>query len=245
MPNDKNLYLPVLVGATQNYREGIDYQRDDEGENISKKNPHYSELTAVYWAWKNLEDVDAVGLVHYRRYFMGSAGLNLSGVLKSEDVEDILNSYEAIVPKKRNYYIETNYSHFIHAHGSEALDMTRRIIQKAFPTYVQSFDSVIKKRSAHMFNMFIMKKEQFDKYCEWLFKILFQLEATLDVSNYTGQEKRIFGYISELLLDVWLQRNQIKFKEVKWRQFGKKHTLNKLSNFLLRKFSLGGKQTHF
>lgn len=62
-------YLPVLVGAKKNYKADIPYQRDDEGDNISEKNPNYNELTAIYWAWKNLKDVDAVGLVHYRRLF--------------------------------------------------------------------------------------------------------------------------------------------------------------------------------
>ncbi|MCC3238524.1 DUF4422 domain-containing protein, partial [Pediococcus acidilactici] len=67
MPKERELYLPVLVGAKRNYKPRIDYQRDDDGENISEKNPNYNELTAIYWAWKNL-DADAVGLVHYRRF---------------------------------------------------------------------------------------------------------------------------------------------------------------------------------
>ena len=65
MPNDK-LYLPVQVGASG--KNSIGYQRDDEGENISEKNPYYCELTGLYWAWKNL-DVEYIGLCHYRRYF--------------------------------------------------------------------------------------------------------------------------------------------------------------------------------
>ena len=30
----KEGYLPVLVGAVKNYKPGISYQRDDDGENI-------------------------------------------------------------------------------------------------------------------------------------------------------------------------------------------------------------------
>lgn len=41
--------------------------RDNEGDNISGKNPDYCELTAQYWAWKNI-DCDYYGFFHYRRY---------------------------------------------------------------------------------------------------------------------------------------------------------------------------------
>lgn len=245
MPADEELYLPVLVGATQNYREGINYQRDDEGENISDKNPYYNELTAMYWAWKNLDDVDAVGLVHYRRYFIKSKNAKLNNVLETKDIEKLFKACDVIVPQKRNYYIETNYSHYVHAHVEEPIDLVRRIIQKSYPCYLPSFEAVMKKRSAHMFNMFVMKKDVFNQYCKWLFDILFQLEESLDISAYSIQEARVFGYISELLLDVWLKQNQIDFVEAKWGQIGNKHMVRKVVSFLLRKVSLGSKKTHF
>ena len=60
--------FPVLVGK-KGADIQMDIQGDDEGENISDKNYCYCELTALYWAWKNLKDVDVIGLCHYRRYF--------------------------------------------------------------------------------------------------------------------------------------------------------------------------------
>ena len=41
---------------------------DDEGENISEKNDKYCELTAQFWAWKNIHDADYYGFWHYRRF---------------------------------------------------------------------------------------------------------------------------------------------------------------------------------
>lgn len=63
-----DLFLPVRVGAAL-HDDNMGLQRDDDGkDNISKKNPGYCELTAIYWAWKNL-DADYYGLFHYRRFY--------------------------------------------------------------------------------------------------------------------------------------------------------------------------------
>lgn len=179
MPQNQKLYFPILVGAIYNYKQEINYQRDDEGINISKKNPNYNELTAIYWAWKNLKNVDAIGLVHYRRYFIKRWHFSkIDNVIDEKDVAKLLSKYDVILPKKRHYYIETIYSHYFHSHHKEPLDATRRTIIKLYPSYLSlsSFDKVMSRRSAHMFNMFIMKKKYFNEYCEWLFDILEYVE---------------------------------------------------------------------
>ncbi|PXZ19746.1 DUF4422 domain-containing protein [Lactobacillus helveticus] len=242
---DKKGYLPVLVGAVKNYRTGIEYQRDDEGENISAKNPNYNELTAVYWAWKNLKDADAIGLVHYRRLFFDTKPYSLNNVLSKPKIEKLLSKYDVILPKKRNYYIESNYSHYIHAHHKEPLDKTREIIVKNYPQYLIAYDKVMKRSKAHMFNMFIMKKNAFESYCSFMFEVLEKLESKIDISNYSVQEARVYGYISELLMDVWLETNAYKYTEVGWGQIGSKHLVKKAISFINRKFGIGKKQTHF
>jgi hypothetical protein len=246
MPKDKGIYLPVLVGAVKNYKAGIDYQRDDEGENISVKNPNYNELTAIYWAWKNL-DADAIGLVHYRRLFSKGKKRNLESVLNKEDVEQLLEKAEVIVPKKRKYFIETIYSHYIHSHHKDPLDVTRKVIQQYYPEYLNAFDELMNQRSAHMFNMFIMKQQRFKEYSQWLFDVLFKVEERIDISNFSVQEARVFGYISEILLDVWIKTNDIKYIENSWIQVGNRKLFSKGFNFLKRKFLVNSnkKVTHF
>ncbi|WP_338232613.1 DUF4422 domain-containing protein [Companilactobacillus muriivasis] len=251
MPTNRDLYLPILVNAKRNYQVGIDldYQRDDVDENISHKNANYNELTAIYWAWKNLSDVDAVGLVHYRRFFFKSGRKNkLEHLIDQNDAEKLLTKYDVILPKKRNYYIETNYSHYIHAHHEEPLLEVRNILIEAYPEYVESFDTVMNRNQAHMFNMFIMKKAQFNAYATWLFDVLEQLENRIDISNYSVQEARVFGYVAELMMDVWIETNQINYGEMKWSMTGKKQTFKKAYNFLHRKFvktNVDSSQTHF
>lgn len=214
MPKDE-MYLPIKGGAKG---QEIEYQGDDEGENISEKNPYYCELTSLYWAWKNLDN-EYIGLVHYRRHFAKkktyilNKGKRIENVISKEQVDRLLEETDIILPKKRKYYIENLYSHYAHTMYAETLDETRKIIEEKMPHYLEEFDKLHKRTSAHIFNMFIMKKELMDKYCEWLFDILFELEKKLDPKKYEPFHARYIGRISELLLDVWINTNKLEYKE--------------------------------
>ena len=218
MPADP-MYLPLQVGAAG--REDLGYTRDDTGDNISEKNATYCELTGLYWAWKNLTN-DYIGLAHYRRLFRGPH--------MPVDKADIL------LPKKRHYWIETNYSQYIHAHHAEDLDETRRIISERCPAYTEAFDRVMKRRSGHRFNMFVMKRELLDGYCTWLFDILFELEKRLDISGYSANDRRVFGFVAERLLDVWLERNGYRTLDIPYVFLEKQNWLTKGAAFVMRKF---------
>lgn len=87
-----------------------------------------------------------------------------------------------------------------------------------------------------MFNMFIMKKELYHAYCEWLFAILGQVEQKVDTSAMTPYEARFMGRISELLLDVWMEYNQVNYKELPCIQLGKENWPKKIKSFLAAKF---------
>lgn len=234
MPQDQNLYLPIFVGKDLHPDVNHTFQGDNTGDNISVKNAHYNELTAIYWAWRNL-DADAIGLVHYRRYLSLHKQKDLTSVLDQAQAESLLQDHDIILPKKRNYYIESNYSHYVHAHHAEPLDLTRKIIEQDYSMYLNAFDEVMQRKSAHMFNMFIMKQQPFDEYCQWLFDILAKVEQNLDISDYNQYEARVYGFISERLLDVWLAVNeQYRTTEVNFVYMEKQNWLVKGGNFLKR-----------
>ncbi|WP_278849777.1 DUF4422 domain-containing protein [Megamonas funiformis] len=236
MPRDE-VYLPIHVGKEN--KQELGYIGDNTGCNISIKNPNYCELTAIYWAWKNLK-VDYIGLVHYRRYFTKHNFRNCEkkkrDILSKKDFENILKDVDIIVPDKRKYYIETNRSHYNHAHYKKDLDETENIIKEIYPEYSMAFNKVMNRTWGHMFNMFVMRKDYFDEYCDWLFTILFELEKRIDISNYTTMEARVFGFISELLLDVWLETKQVKCKEVNVSFMERQNWIKKGTLFLKRKF---------
>lgn len=239
MPKDTNMYLPLHVGCEGKVNLG--YVGDNTGDNISKLNPYYCELTGLYWAWKNL-DCDYLGLVHYRRYFTDKSlsyddDIKIDDVILSQnDVESLLDEADVIVPKKRKYYIETLYSHYAHTFDGSHLDKTRKIISEISPEYLESYDKVMKQRSGYMFNMFIMKKELVDDYLSWLFPILDKLYEVIDMSDYTPFEARLYGRISELLFNVWLNKKNIRSKEVPFMYMEKVKLWNKGLSFLQAKF---------
>lgn len=236
MPNDE-MYLPVHVGAEG--KNDLGYQKDNDGENISLKNPYFCELTGLYWAWKNL-NADYIGLAHYRRHFM-SKKINkkdlFNSVLKFEDADKIFEDVDIITPNKRKYYIENLYSHYNHTLHVEPLDITGEIIKEKYPEYLKEFENLKKRTSAHMFNMFIMKKDKLNEYCEWLFDILFELEKRVDNSKYDSFHARFYGRVSELLFDVWLNTKGYNYKEVKVISMEKVNWVKKGSSFLKAKFT--------
>ena len=238
MPED-DLYLPVHAGKSVS-KWKLPYQGDNTGKHISKKNPNFCELTALYWAWKNL-DADYIGLCHYRRHFTVRKPLffcedKFPYVLTAEEAADLVARHDIILPKKRNYFIETGYSHYIHAHPAEALDKTMEIIHKHYPEYDVAFDLVMNSSKGHRFNMFLMKKEILDGYCSWLFGILSKLEKALDISEYSDYDKRVFGFLAERLLDVYLVNNGLDYKEIDVMFMEQEHWVKKGLSFIKRIF---------
>ena len=224
MPDDL-LYLPVHVGAEGKFdADGnpldLGYQKDNTGDNISLKNPRYCELTGMYWAYRNL-DSDFIGLVHYRRYFGGKRHSMepFNCILTANELMPMLRKYKVFVPPPQRYFIETLYSHYAHTHHEEHLEIVRQIIAEKYPTYLKVFDKVMRRTYGYMFNMMIMEKNLFHRYCKWLFDILGELENRVDDSAYDAFDMRYYGRISEIIFNVWLEyqigRHVIDRKEIR------------------------------
>ncbi len=238
MPEDE-MYLPLHVGGIG--KESIGFQKDDEGDNISQKNPFFCELTGLYWAWKNV-DAEYIGLVHYRRYFTNKLFIpkteekKFQIISSNEEIKEKLKKFDIILPKPRNYFIETIYSHYKHTMYIEPFDETGRIIQEKYPEYYLEFCKLKRTTKMHAFNMMVMKKEYLDEYCKWLFDILFELEKRVDFTQYDSFHARLFGRISERLLDVWIKTKGYKYAELRVIDMQKINWNNKIYSFLKAKF---------
>lgn len=246
IPKD-SVYLPLFVGSKGKpniigKRGGANetFARDDSGENISEKNPTFCELTGIYWAWKNL-DAEYIGLVHYRRIFgNGSHNNPMALAMSLAEYQKALEKGGLLIPRKRNYYIESLYSHYSNTHSEEHLKLTREIIKNMHPDQVEIFDKALDSTKGAMFNMFVMSKSLLDDYCNWLFPILFELEKKISTDNLTNYNARLFGRISELLFNVWLLEKEkagIKITEIPWYSTTKVPWIKKITSFLKAKFT--------
>ena len=219
-------FLPIQAGAAL-HNKITGYQPDSEGDNISAKNPHFCELTCHYWAWKNLKNVDIVGLNHYRRYFdftrkwpQFSADkhfISTADFLKEDykfpDLENILNKYDIILPVARHWRV-SNTRQYADYHIAQDWETLRQIIKERSPQYIPAFEKTMDHSNISVgYNMFITRWKHFEAYSEWLFDILFEVERRIKPIDDPVQS-RIYGYMSERLINVFCDYNHLKIKSI-------------------------------
>lgn len=203
-PREK-IYKSLAVGKALNPQ--LPYMGDDTGDNISEKNRNYCELTGIYWAWKNI-DCDIIGICHYRRYFVRD-----NAVLTQEQIESTLADFDVIVSKSAGTPYKNLREHYNDKHVEKDLEVCRSVLNEMCPDYLSAFDLCMNCNLFTLGNMIITRKEIFDRYCEWLFPILSEVEKRTDISGYDTFQARIYGYLSERLLRVWLLRQPLRVKE--------------------------------
>lgn len=217
-----DVYLPIHCGKALSDSD-LAVQGDDTGDNISLKNRNYCELTALYWAWKNLRNADFIGLCHYRRYFSKQDSTWLAKELKCKhtfreirneilDAKHILQALEIhdiILPKQRCRPVSLK-DDYIYQHIPEDYAILRQTVRDIYPAYLSSFDYVMENtHKLSCYNMFVAEKPLADEYCEWLFRILFEVEKRIKLSAYPYQA-RVFGFMSERLLNVYCYHHALR-----------------------------------
>lgn len=201
IPNGRT---PIFVGNGENLEN---YLSDNTGDNISIKNKNYCELTAMYWIWKNDKESDFVSIEHYRRFFMKN------GIIVSQKkiLKDLCKS--DIITSKTFKFSKSIFEYYKEHHFSTDIEIIRNIILEKYPCYLSAFDNYFESNESCMLNMVACKKNIFDEYCVWLFDILFELEQKIDISDRDLYQSRVYGFLSERLLNVWLLEKKYKIKK--------------------------------
>jgi len=237
VPPDKT-YQPLQVGAAAH--DDLGYLRDDTGDNISALNCYYSELTGVYWVWKNVKDTDIVGVCHYRRFLLNDQEL----ILTKREIESLLGEYDILTSKA----LDLNFSYYYgfgENHCPTDIDDTIDVIRKLYPDFSVLFEERVHENHTYFGNIMYCKKEIFDDYCAFLFPIFEELHKIIDLDSYDEYHRRLFGFISEFLLFVWCEYKNLKVKECKVGIIGEKketrETKEKIYEFLNKKDVQGAK----
>lgn len=201
---EQKIYLPLHVGH-KCANADLGYLGDDSGENISDRNCYYGELTGLYWIWKNDKNSDYIGLCHYRRYFVDAD----QQLLTEQQFEKCFTKYD-IIAAVSNTGEKNFYESYEEAHHIRDLDLTGEVLLEKYPEYEAAFQKVIYGRHGYAANLFVTSRQLFMEYAQWLFTILFEVEKRIDVEVYDDYHKRVFGFLSEQLLGVWIEGKGLK-----------------------------------
>ena len=220
----------MLGNAMHSSKNNFYYYADDTGNNISYKNNQYCELTALYWAWKNLDDsYSHIGLFHYRRFL----SFNKFNIFKKyilalkplfpllygyniKKLSFLLYKYDVLLPEKINLQFlhksktPITMANNLYLHDDKhdnVKSLLLQIIQEHTPKYQEAFIKSLTLEDIYFKNMFVMPKDLFNEYAEFLFTVLFALEEKLTATQSINTN-RIYGFLAERLINTFLQYQQ-------------------------------------
>lgn len=197
-----DVYKPIHVGRSiSKYKDEMSHMiGDDTGDNISNKNPYYSEMTALYWAWKNYHDTEYIGFCHYRRFFKDT--------FTNDNIEKYFDKYDVLMcgPLLRENSRLNFLKNFI---CGEDILIFVKVLRRLYPDYYNTFVEYSNDFIDYPLNMIVCKKQLFDEYAKWIFDILFECEKYIKLSPYS-RGRRVFGYIAEYLMPVYFINNKLK-----------------------------------
>ena len=214
-------FVPIQGGRAV-AKNKLDMIGDDTGDHISGRNPNYCELTVQYWIWKNVK-ADYVGLAHYRRipafrncrtkkFFDFSEETCRKFGWTKDRIEELCRQYDVIMPPNWTIFppgepgnVMTPYEFHRSEHIESDLQTTMQVIDELYPEFHDLTEQVLMKETKACFgNICLMKKELFDAYSDWLFRILFEVEKRIPISP-DPEQARVFGFLSERLINVYLR----------------------------------------
>ncbi len=232
-------YVNVRCGAVFDHRKEITMLGDNTGDNISNKRMSFCELTVQYWAWKNV-DADYYGLCHYRRYlsfdnkeYKASKNEHDNGCisvdyltdavkkkfkLDDQSIQEMTDHYDVIAcmpidsPKSNLQAMKDSPDY----HNIEDMYEAIKIIHEKYPYMDSIVHEYMNSKEVRLYNCWIMRKNIFEEYSQWLFSILFELEKRIDMSTYGLQKYRTPGTIGERLFGIFClyltKRKDVRFK---------------------------------
>ncbi len=202
----KHTYLPfekvIQVGSALTDKRIKALVFDNENDNISDKNIQFCELTALYWIWKNAKE-NVVGLEHYRRFFIIPE--EIGTVMEQNKIDVILPVPLYVAPN-----LEENY---LSRHASKPWNDMLSVLANLYPADILSAQEYFQQGLYSPCNMIIARKDVFDKFCNWLFPMLFET-VKLNGSLEDRYQNRYPGFLSERLMSYYFDKHKNEYNIV-------------------------------
>ena len=193
-------------------------------ENKFLDNRNFAELNGLFWVWKNTSD-PVKGIVHYRRFLINSIfsipliplKLFLSfSIISEKKTKILLKQFDILLPPSIGLD-ESLYTNYKDNHHEKDLLSVRKVICEIYPDYLDSFDYIIFTNNTeyrYFTNIMITRGSIFDQYSKWLFDILMNLMPSIKTEIYDKSQSRVYGFLAERLLNVWIYHNNLKIMEL-------------------------------
>lgn len=241
---DNPLYFPVRCGAVFDKENLSGIPGDDTENNISLRKADYSEFTVQYWAWKNQQadyyglcHYRRFLAFAEKIYRKNDLGLTVEPILshRSEQKYGLLD-----VDKMRKtitghdlVVMEPALVNKMHPNGGNvktvremwdahdgvffrkrALDMLLKLVSEMQPEYLDSAEAYLNGEYHYGYNCYVMKRELFQRLCEFQFPILFELEKRLAADTLAEHLPRTVGFMGEILYGIFVYHG---LTQEKWR----------------------------
>lgn len=210
-----SVFVPIHAGrkvAKIKSKDGIisDYELnwlckhmigDDTGDNISDYNRGLNEMTAIYWAWKNYDKIGSpnyIGLNHYRRFF------NVS----NKTLQKMMHPDCIITAQPCSEYPGTSHKSIftdscIPGHTEKGFNLLRQAVDEVYPNLSEQFRIWENENVLYPCNMFVMSKETFFQYCDWIFPLALKLHAMFTPKEIS---LRCPSFLIERMTSFWMEK---------------------------------------
>ncbi|MGN0688613.1 MAG: DUF4422 domain-containing protein [Oscillospiraceae bacterium] len=207
------LCLPIQCGAALNppIKGAV---ADNTGDNISAKNREYCELTAHYFAWKNVQ-AEYYGFCHYRRFFCANESIKQPYLALGKKLDkrllgdenywsQLVPQYEMILPKSEDMGITARQHYCTSAHHfGEDLELFLMLLSQEAPQLTEAAEKYMSQNRQYFCNMFIMNRAHFYEYCDILFSVLQKFDKQ-KVLHGDFQSDRTDGYLGEIFTGIYV-----------------------------------------
>lgn len=190
---------PLQVGSRRSGRKNGSLS-DDSGDNISQYNGLFAEMTGAYWIWKQEASSEYKGLCHYRRHFV---------ISKEEILALGRNRIDVILPTPR--YVPGGIKNMFLKETpvkSKVFENIFFAVSELYEDEREDFEDYLSSRFYYPNNMVIAKRDIYDRYCSWIFPVLFHMQRSDQKNDYEYTTDRHIAYAAELLTSYFFVKNK-------------------------------------